>query len=88
LLSPSPSSQAFPLEFLPERPPLPASPDHGYRKMMQERSALRGRGKPLVLIASYVFDWIILAALAAAGVVMDRVSPNKRPFSLNDPNIS
>ncbi|KAM7202434.1 PAP2 superfamily domain containing protein [Rhypophila sp. PSN 637] len=41
-----------------------------------------------VVIASYVFDWAILIAAAAIGYIMGEVSPNKRPFSLQDPNIA
>lgn len=43
---------------------------------------------PFKLIASYVFDWVVLIALAVLAIVFDQIEPNKRPFSLNDPNIS
>ncbi|KAK3394546.1 PAP2-domain-containing protein [Podospora didyma] len=41
-----------------------------------------------VVVASYCFDWIILIIAAAVGYVLGDVTPNKRPFSLADPNIS
>ncbi|KAK3337303.1 PAP2 superfamily-domain-containing protein [Cercophora scortea] len=41
-----------------------------------------------VLVSSYVFDWVILAAAAAVGYVLGDITPNKRPFVLEDPNIS
>lgn len=42
----------------------------------------------LVLILSYIADWLVLAVLAAASAVMGRVTPIHRPFSLSDENIS
>lgn len=41
-----------------------------------------------VVIASYVFDWAILIAAGVIGYIMGEVTPNKRPFSLSDPNIA
>ncbi|KAI9761391.1 MAG: hypothetical protein M4579_001041 [Chaenotheca gracillima] len=40
------------------------------------------------LIFSYVLDWIVILGIAAVGGGFDKISPNKRPFSLTDPNIS
>ncbi|KAL7927413.1 acid phosphatase/Vanadium-dependent haloperoxidase [Trichoderma austrokoningii] len=40
------------------------------------------------LISSYVFDWIVLIIVTAVGYVLGRITPNKRPFSLVDPDIS
>ncbi|RFU72443.1 pap2 domain containing [Trichoderma arundinaceum] len=40
------------------------------------------------LISSYIFDWIVLIVVAAVGYVLGRITPNKRPFSLVDPDIS
>jgi membrane-associated phospholipid phosphatase len=37
---------------------------------------------------SYVFDWVVLVVLGVAAYILGKISPNKRPFSLNDPNIS
>ncbi|KAM4059408.1 PAP2 superfamily protein [Hirsutella rhossiliensis] len=42
----------------------------------------------LALAASYAFDWIILVVVVVAGGILGRIEPNKRPFSLDDPNIS
>ncbi|TPX17430.1 uncharacterized protein E0L32_003073 [Thyridium curvatum] len=41
-----------------------------------------------VLVASYVFDWVVLIAAAAVGYVLGDITPNKRPFQLEDPDIS
>ncbi|EAQ90817.1 hypothetical protein CHGG_02752 [Chaetomium globosum CBS 148.51] len=41
-----------------------------------------------VLALSYVFDWAVLAAFAAIGYVLGHITPNKRPFSLDDRNIA
>jgi hypothetical protein len=51
---------------------------------------LKGRRKDgdWVVIASYVFDWAILIAVGVVGLVLGNITPNKRPFSLEDPNIS
>ncbi|KAL6858593.1 PAP2 superfamily domain-containing protein [Trichoderma novae-zelandiae] len=47
------------------------------------------RGRPSIrLITSYIFDWVILLAVAAVGYVLGVITPNKRPFSLVDSNIS
>lgn len=48
----------------------------------------RRKGKAWVVVLSYAFDWVILLAAAAVGYVLGEVTPNKRPFSLDDPNIS
>jgi len=40
------------------------------------------------LIASYVLDWLILLGMGALSAVFSRVSPNMRPFQLEDPDIS
>ncbi|RYP74240.1 hypothetical protein DL769_004061 [Monosporascus sp. CRB-8-3] len=39
-------------------------------------------------ILSYVLDWVILIIVGVVGLVLERTTPNKRPFSLQDPNIS
>lgn len=41
-----------------------------------------------VLAASYISDWIVLIIVAVIGFVIGDLTPNKRPFSLEDPNIS
>ncbi|KAM0259556.1 hypothetical protein ACHAQJ_003282 [Trichoderma viride] len=40
------------------------------------------------LISSYVLDWIVLVIVVAVGYVLGVITPNKRPFSLVDPDIS
>lgn len=40
------------------------------------------------LVLSYVFDWIVIILIAGVGAGFSRISPNHRPFSLTDPDIS
>lgn len=47
----------------------------------------RGHWTPS-LIGSYVADWFVLAAVGGIATVLGFVEPNKRPFSVLDPNIS
>ena len=50
---------------------------------------VRRKGKvSWVLALSYVFDWVVLAAFAGIGYVLGHITPNKRPFSLDDRNIA
>ncbi|EON97884.1 putative pap2 domain-containing protein [Phaeoacremonium minimum UCRPA7] len=48
----------------------------------------RRREFTLGLISSYIFDWIVLIVAGVAGAILGRIDPNKRPFSLEDPDIS
>jgi hypothetical protein len=41
-----------------------------------------------VVTVSYVFDWVVLIAFAGIGYVLGDITPNKRPFSLDDRNIA
>ncbi|KAK4117383.1 PAP2-domain-containing protein [Canariomyces notabilis] len=51
--------------------------------------SVRRKEKPSwVLALSYVLDWVVLIAFAAVGYVLGDIEPNKRPFSLDDRNIS
>lgn len=56
------------------------------------RPSLASRNHPgrmsVALILSYVLDWIVIIVAAAIGALLDKISPNKRPFSLADPDIS
>lgn len=56
------------------------------------RAALRSRAKPghvsMTLVLSYVVDWVIIIVAAAVGAVFSNITPNKRPFSLVNPEIS
>ncbi|KAL7942339.1 acid phosphatase/Vanadium-dependent haloperoxidase [Trichoderma barbatum] len=59
-----------------------------YHKMARSGSDAK-RGRPSIrLIASYLFDWIILIVVAGVGYVLGVITPNKRPFSLVNPDIS
>ncbi|KFY53336.1 hypothetical protein V496_07695, partial [Pseudogymnoascus sp. VKM F-4515 (FW-2607)] len=40
------------------------------------------------LMLSYVLDWIIIIGAAAIGVGLGEISPNKRPISLSNPELS
>ncbi|TGO48624.1 hypothetical protein BCON_0235g00230 [Botryotinia convoluta] len=49
----------------------------------------RNNGKiSIAVVLSYVFDWVICIVAAALGAVFNYQTPNKRPFSLVDPDIS
>jgi membrane-associated phospholipid phosphatase len=56
------------------------------------RSNIRSRANAgrisVALILSYVFDWIIIIAAAGVGAVFSTITPNKRPFSLTNAEIS
>ncbi|KAI0009092.1 PAP2 superfamily-domain-containing protein [Xylariaceae sp. FL0662B] len=41
-----------------------------------------------IVIGSYVFDWLILIIVGIVGAFLGDITPNKRHFSLQDPNIS
>ncbi|KJZ79128.1 hypothetical protein HIM_01279 [Hirsutella minnesotensis 3608] len=56
--------------------------------MSHPTSPPKGEQHPMRLAASYAFDWIILIVVVVAGGILGRIEPNKRPFSLDDPNIS
>ncbi|KAH9908666.1 PAP2 superfamily-domain-containing protein [Xylariomycetidae sp. FL2044] len=68
------------------------SPAHSYSKMSGSHSSPHSNSPtnklPFVVIGSYVLDWIILIAVGVVGVVLGEITPNKRHFSLQDPNIS
>ena len=56
---------------------------------MLSRIMSRPGGKTsIALILSYVFDWIIVIIAAAVGAIFNIITPNKRPFSLVDADIS
>ncbi|KAI1075062.1 PAP2 superfamily-domain-containing protein [Whalleya microplaca] len=57
--------------------------DHDPQRVQKSKTKM----SPIV-IGSYVFDWIILIVVGVIGVVLGNVTPNKRYFSLQDPNIS
>lgn len=50
---------------------------------------VRRKGKiSWVLALSYVFDWVILVAFGVIGYILGDITPNMRPFSLDDRNIA
>ncbi len=90
--SPMPEDTSSPL--IPDPPSSPTSNrKDGRLRMSEETSAALGgvrRGKKvtLFLILSYVFDWVVLIVVGVVGAILGNITPNKRPFSLEDPNIS
>lgn len=48
----------------------------------------RKKGRTWVLALSYAFDWLMLVICGVVGYILGKVSPNMRPFSLQDPDIS
>ncbi|XXG98711.1 WD40 repeat protein [Hypoxylon texense] len=63
--------------------PYSKMPEHGSLRPQSAKSKFS-----VLVIGSYVFDWLILVVVGIIGVVLGNVTPNKRPFSLQDPNIS
>lgn len=51
-------------------------------------AASRRQPVTLLVISSYVFDWLVIAALSVVGEVLGKRDPNKRPFQLENPDIS
>lgn len=53
------------------------------------REARKGSTKSgFAILSSYVFDWVIVVVILGVSYYMDGHEPNRRPFSLEDPNIS
>lgn len=46
------------------------------------------KGSSMAVMTSYAFDWIIIIATLGIAYWWNGVAPNRRPFSLEDPNIS
>lgn len=59
-----------------------ASNGNSYAKMSTQKNF------SLLVVASYVLDWIIIIAAAGLGGLLSIVTPFKRPFSLYDQDIS
>lgn len=59
-----------------------------YLRMAQHEGRSLKDGFSFKLFASYALDWIVLVVIVVAGGFLGRIEPNKRPFSLDDPNIS
>ncbi|PHH91562.1 hypothetical protein CDD83_11213 [Cordyceps sp. RAO-2017] len=56
--------------------------------MAHSGSSSQSLHSPLRLTASYAFDWIVLIIVVVIAGFLGRIEPNKRPFALDDPNIS
>lgn len=54
----------------------------------QARPRHQSMGSKAMVAASYVFDWIIILVILGVSFYMGNHPPNKRPFFLEDPNIS
>ena len=56
------------------------------------RHTLRSRAHPgrvsIALVLSYVSDWVIIAVTAGIAALLGNLTPNKRPFSLVNSDIS
>lgn len=62
---------------------------NSYERMAPSGTAAALRDQFSVrLIASYIFDWIVLIVITVVGYVLGRIEPNKRAFSLADRDIS
>ncbi|POR31623.1 Putative lipid phosphate phosphatase 3, chloroplastic [Tolypocladium paradoxum] len=59
-----------------------------YQKMAHSGSSPLRRRFSLRLFASYALDWFVLVIVVVAAGFLGHIEPNKRPFSLSDPNIS
>ncbi|KAK4128327.1 PAP2-domain-containing protein [Parathielavia appendiculata] len=69
--------------------PAPTEAHHTMDNINLAGGNVRRKGRPSwVLALSYAFDWFILVAFAAIGYVLGDITPNKRPFSLDDRNIA
>lgn len=56
--------------------------------MAHDRMANVKKDVTVKLVLSYVFDWVILIIGAALAGAFSVIEPNKRPFGINDPDIS
>jgi len=77
-------SPLAPNQFAKSRP----RPPHPYSRMPSSGPSRRHRKVTPLVISSYVLDWVIVIVTAAVGYVLGNITPNKRPFQLEDPDIS
>lgn len=69
-------------------------PGSGYQNMSRTHIAAQARPRhrsmrsKVIVASSYVFDWAIILVILAISFYMGNHSPNRRPFFLEDPNIS
>ncbi|KAL1883887.1 hypothetical protein VTK73DRAFT_7675 [Phialemonium thermophilum] len=86
----------MPQEFPATTPfirPYEHAPSQRYLKMDNQDLHQHGQSRRWqrglwILVASYVLDWIILLIFGIVGYVLGKLTPNKRPFSLEDRDIS
>lgn len=66
------------------------SSSHSYIRMAEFRGPAprRQTGTPLLLLSSYVFDWVVLLVVGGVGYWLGKMKPNMRPFQLESPHIS
>ncbi|KUJ20366.1 acid phosphatase/Vanadium-dependent haloperoxidase [Mollisia scopiformis] len=55
--------------------------------LLRSKTRLGGR-VTIALVASYVLDWIVVILAAVIGAVLSTITPNQRPFSLTNAEIS
>lgn len=72
----------------PAAPPL-SEPRATMDNLELAGGSVRRKGKvSWVLVLSYGFDWLVLVVFAAIGYVLGDLTPNKRPFSLDNRDIA
>lgn len=61
----------------------------GRQQLFATMRPQKGSMKSSIAVASsYVFDWCIIIAILGVAYYLNGKAPNRRPFSLEDPNIS
>lgn len=85
-----PDDSIRPLIYARSISPAPTFP---YRDIMENHElaggSVRRKGKiSWVLALSYAIDWVMLVAVGVVGYVLGHITPNQRPFALDDRNIS
>lgn len=70
-------------------PPPQAMARGPLNSLREPRRDLRTSKRSAIVIASsYVFDWITIFVILGIAYLMGNQEPNRRPFSIEDPNIS
>ncbi|KAL5611566.1 hypothetical protein BROUX41_000849 [Berkeleyomyces rouxiae] len=70
-------------------PPLAYPPALAGPRYNKSRSDLLNMiGVPAILVGSYILDWVVVLSLGVGCVIMNGLTPNKRPFALDNPEIS
>lgn len=69
-------------------------PGPGYPNMSRTHIAAQARPRhrsmksKVIVASSYAFDWAIILVILGVSLYMGNRPPNRRPFFLEDPNIS